>query len=297
MRPVLHRLILGALVAASLLFVPDAAPQAPTAALVKVDTAEGVERPRDVVWVLALGSDARPGEPVLRMRADAIQLIGINLRTGRGSIIGIPRDSWVRIPGHGMDKINAAMQLGGPQLMARTVSGVVGVGPDYVFTASFDGFRAMVQNIGGITVHSRLAFTDPHIPGRIRVGRNELNGFQALMFSRVRYRLPRGDFDRSANQQETLRGILRQVRSRQTEPGFMERGMFAVLRHLHTNASPRELYRLAHAAAVVEPRHLRGCVLRGRVGSVGAASVVFPDVAQARRLGNQARRDGTFGRC
>ncbi len=294
----LRRILAALVIGFALLVVPDSAPVEPSTALVKVDAAEGVDRPRDVVWVLALGSDARPGQPVLRMRADAIQLIGINLRTGRGSIIGIPRDSWVRIPGRGMEKINSAMYFGGPQLMARAVAGLVGVSPDYVFTASFEGFRAMVQNIGGITVHSRLAFTDPHIPGRIRVGRNKLNGFQALMFSRVRYRLPRGDFDRSANQQEALRGILRQVRSRDEEPGFMERGMFSVLRNLHTNAAPRELYRLAHAATAVDPRHLRGCVLGGRIGRAGAQSVVFPDVAQARRLGNQARKDGTFdGRC
>ena len=69
--------------------------------LVKVDTAEAVahpDHPRDVLWVLALGSDARPGEDPLRTRADAIQLVGVDLGTGAGAVIGIPRDSWVADP-------------------------------------------------------------------------------------------------------------------------------------------------------------------------------------------------------
>lgn len=294
----MRRLLLGAVLAVSLLVVPDAAPRVAPAALVALDRADGVDRPDDVVWILAVGSDARPGQDPLRMRGDAIQMMGINLRTGAGTIIGIPRDSWVRIPGRGFNRVNSGLYLGGPRLMGQTVGDFVGVQPDYVLVASFEGFRAMVQNIGGITVNSRHAFDDPNMPGRIRRGPNKLNGFQALFFSRARYRLPRGDFDRSANQAETLRAILRQVRSRKAEPGFMERGLFSVLKNLDTNASPRELYRLAHAATVVDPRKVRSCVIRGRVGNVGPASIVFPDLAQARRLGNQARRDGTLeGPC
>ena len=87
--------------------------------------------------------------------------------------------------------------------------------PDYVFTTGFLGFRAMVRAIGGVTVHSKFAFSDPVRPQGYQRGRNNLNPFQALIFGRVRHPLPRGDFDRSANQQELLRGILRKVRAHQ----------------------------------------------------------------------------------
>lgn len=283
-----------------LLALPDAAPSPVTASLVKLSTAKGVDggHPDYVVWILALGSDARPGQPVLRSRADAIQLVGVNLRTGHGTVIGIPRDSFVPIPGFGSNRINAALTYGGPRLMGEAVANLVGVRPDYVFTTSFTGFRAMVQNIGGITVDSRLGFSDPNMIGRIEQGENRLNGFEALFFSRARYNLPRGDFDRSANQQEALRGILRQVRDREDRPGFMERALFSVLRNIETEVSPRELYRLAQALTEVKPRRLRGCVLNGSFGNVGGASIIFPDVAQARRLGDQARRDGRLdGPC
>ena len=55
-----------------------------------------------------------PGESITRSRADAIQLTGINLSTGDATMIGVPRDSWVDIPGHGSEKINAALYFGGP---------------------------------------------------------------------------------------------------------------------------------------------------------------------------------------
>lgn len=280
------------------LVVPDPSIRVTPAMLVKVDTAAGVDHSKDVVWILALGSDARPGQPPLRSRADAIQLVGINLRSGTGTVIGLPRDSWVPIPGHGSDRVNAALSLGGPELMASTVGNLVGVRPDYVFTTTFTGFRAMVQSIGGVTVSSRLAFTDDKMVGEIRKGRNELNGFEALFFTRARHYLPRGDFDRSVNQQEMLHAILRKVSAQQDQPGFMERAVLSASRNLYTNLPPIELYRLAQASARIDPARFRSCVLNGSLGTVGGASVVFPDTGQARRLGNDARDDAQLdGGC
>ena len=287
-------LVLAVLLAVTALVVPDASVRHGDAALVRVRTAQAVDHPRHVVWVLCLGSDARPGQRMIGTRADAIQLVGLNLETGAGTVIGVPRDSYVDIRGHGRNKINASMFFGGPQLMADSVGRLVGVRPDYVFTTGFLGFRAMVRAIGGVTVHSRFAFSDAVRPQGYKVGRNVLNPFQALIFGRVRHPLPRGDFDRSANQQELLRGILRRVRARQDRPGFMERGVLAAATNLDTDLGPGELYRLAQTVATVDPAKLKGCVVQGPTGYAGAASVVYPDVAQARRIGNDARRDGTL---
>ena len=114
------------------------------------------------------GSSASVGRPprerLIGTRADAIQLVGLNLDTGAGTMIGIPRDSYVDIRGHGRNKINASMTYGGPQLMADSVARLVGVRPDYVFTTGFLGFRGMVRAIDGVTVHSKFAFSDPVRP-------------------------------------------------------------------------------------------------------------------------------------
>ncbi|HYO39643.1 MAG TPA: LCP family protein [Nocardioidaceae bacterium] len=296
MTPVRRALALAVVLAVTVLGVPAPSVRETDAALVKVETARAVDHPRSVVWVLCLGSDARPGERLLRQRADAIQLVGLNLDTGAGTLIGIPRDSYVDIRGHGRGKINDSLRYGGPQLMADSVRRLVGVRPDYVFTTGFLGFRALVRAIGGVTVQSRFAFSDPVRPQGYHRGANRLNPFQALIFGRVRYPLPRGDFDRSRNQQALLRGILRRVRERSSRPGFLERGLLAAVRHLNTDLPPAELYRFGSAVVGVRPDRLEGCVLRGSAGYAGAASVVYPDVAQARRIGDDARADGTLQR-
>ncbi len=293
-------LALAVVLVLTVLLVPDASVRTPDAALVRLERVRGVDTPRPghIVWVLMLGSDARPGENPLRTRADAIQLVGVNLRTGAGTVIGIPRDSWVPIPGAGSNRINAALYYGGPEAMGQAVADLVGIRPDYVFTSPFLGLIRMVDMIGGITVRSRLAFTDDNMEGSVRQGRNRLDGDQALFFSRARHYLPRGDFDRSANQQETLRGILREVRAHSGDPGFMERALLSVLRNLFTGLPPKDVYRLAQAATAVDPAKLKGCVLNGSFGTVGGASIIFPDTAQARRLGDDARMDATLdGGC
>ena len=292
--PTRRVVVLAVVLAIAALVMPPATERHTDASLVKVQTAQAVDHSRNVVWVLCLGSDARPGQRLTGTRADAIQLVGLNLKTGAGTRIGIPRDSYVDIRGHGRNKINASMFFGGPQLMADSVGRLVGVRPDYVFTTGFLGFRGMVRAIGGVTVHSKFSFSDPIRPQGYHRGVNKLNPFQALIFGRVRHPLPRGDFDRSANQQELLRSILRKVRAHEQQPGFMERGVLASVKNMNTDLAPSELYRLAQAVTAIKPGKLKGCVVQGPTGNAGGASVVFASVAQARRLGNDARKDGTL---
>ena len=289
--------ILGlAMLASTLLVVPPATTRHTPAGLVATGVARGVDHDERVVWILALGSDARPGQNITRQRADAIQMVGVNFATGDAVSIGVPRDSWVPIPGYGWNRVNEALTNGGVELMGRTVGNLVGVQPDYVFLTSFTGFKQMVGSIGGVTVNSTRAFTDDAMEGSIRRGRNTLKPWEALFFSRARHFLPRGDFDRSANQQEMLRAILRRVRLMQDRPGFMERALLSVAGNLTTDLSPTELYRLAQALTDIDPSTMPTCVLDGSYGVVNGASIVFPDVAQARRLGNEARDDARVER-
>ena len=290
--------VLGLVLAVAAFVVPDSAVQPTDITLVRVRHAEGVDTPRDMVWILAVGSDARPGQDMRRSRGDALQLIGINTRTHAATAIGVPRDSWVSIAGHGSEKINAALYFGGPQLMGRAVGDLVGIQPDYVMVSRFPFFEDMVDDIGGIEVQNPRRFSDPYLyTTGFRAGRIHLNGYGAMAFSRVRKSLPGGDFDRSANQQRTLRGIHAKIRANADRPGFIERGVMTVLQHMATDLPPGELFRLAQAVAQVEPGKITNCVVPGGIGMVGAASVVFPDVATARRYGDDARRDATIRRC
>ena len=298
MRRLLRTLVLGLVLGACAFVVPNSG-QAPTDfALVKVKRATSVDLSRDVVWILAVGSDARPGEDMTRTRGDALQLIGMNTSTGSAVAIGIPRDSYVPIPGVGSERINAALYYGGPQLLADTVGDLVGVQPEYVFVTRFEKFEAMINDIGGIQVQNPVAFSDDSLkPAGFRAGKIHLRGYNALTFSRIRKSLPAGDFDRSANQQRVLRGIQAKIRDNADRNGFIESGVLSALQNMAVDASPAELYRLARAVVGVDRRKVVTCVVQGGIGNVGGASVVLPYVEQARAWGDQAREDAELERC
>ena len=182
--------------------------------------------------------------------------------------------------------------------MASSVGDLIGIEPDYVMVAGFEGLERMVNGIGGITVDNPISFSDdPLKPAGFEAGKIRLKGYDAMAFSRIRHNLIGGDFDRSANQQRTLMGILKKVRDRADRSGFIQAGVSSVLKNMDTNASPGELFQIAQAIAQVDPKKVTHCVLRGGLGSAGGASVVFPDVAMAQRLGDQARKDASIEQC
>ena len=294
----LRLVTLGLVLAVAAAVVPDSAVKSTEVEMVRVHRAAGVDVSPDVVWILAVGSDARPGQDMTRSRGDALQLVGMNTRTGAATAIGIPRDSWVNVPGHGYDKINAALYFGGPDLLGEAVGNLVGVRPDYVFVSRFPFFIQMVKDIGGIEVNNPTAFSDTYLkPSGFRSGRIHLGGYDAMAFARTRHNLIRGDFDRSANQQRVLRGIQAKVRARAGVPGFIERGVLTVMQHLRTDLPPGELFELAQAMARVEPSKITSCVVQGSIGNIGGASVVLPFTSQARRFGDAARKDATIAHC
>jgi LCP family protein required for cell wall assembly len=203
-RRVLRGVALAGVLAVTALVVPQSSVQPTDVSLVKIRHAQGVSVGDDVVWILAVGSDARPGQDMTRSRGDALQLVGINTRTGSATAIGVPRDSWVSIPGHGREKINSALYFAGPRGMAGAMRNLVGIEPDYVMVTRFPFFEDMVDDIGGITVTNPRRFYDPYLKKEgFAKGRIHLDGYNAMAFSRIRKGLAGGDFDRSANQQRT----------------------------------------------------------------------------------------------
>lgn len=298
MRKVMRTTFLAMMLGMLALVVPDSTPARTEFTLVEFEKASGVDVDPDVVWILAVGSDTRPGENPIRTRGDALQMVGLNTKTGAATAIGIPRDSWVPIPGVGSNRVNAALFFGGPQLLGRTVGNLLGIEPDYVMVATFSGLANLIRGIGGITVDNPRAFADANLhPQGFPAGKIKVDAMKAVEFARIRKSLPGGDFDRSANQQLVLRGIQQRVADRSDKRGFIEGGVMNVLKHLHTtDVSPVELFRIAEAIAQVDRGKISTCVLPGGIGNIGGASVVIPNTAVAKRYGNDARKDATL-RC
>jgi LCP family protein required for cell wall assembly len=289
---------LAGVLALTLVALPDDTTRAPDTLLVATEHARGLDIGRDVIWVLAVGSDARPGEDMTHSRGDAIQMVGINTRTGAAAMLGVPRDSWVDIPGHGTNKINSALYFGGPKLFGRVVGDLVGIQPDYVFVTRFEMFQHLVGEMGGIDIDNPFFFADASLKKNgFKAGRIHLTGYEAMAYSRIRHALLRGDFDRSAHQQVVVKAIQRKVRRNRDRPGFIAKGVASVMRNLHTDLSPVQLFKLGHALADIDPAKVTNCVVQGDIGDVAGQSVVLPFVQEARQMGQDARKDAVISKC
>jgi anionic cell wall polymer biosynthesis LytR-Cps2A-Psr (LCP) family protein len=145
---------------------------------------------------LVLGSDSRisAGDPSQWMagaqRTDAIMLMHVPADRRSVQLVSIPRDSWVPIPGHGKNKINAAFSIGGAGLLVATVERLTDVRIDHVLVADFTGFTALTDSIGGV-----------------RLGQQNMNGVQALAYVRQRHGLPGGDLGRVERQQAWIKAV------------------------------------------------------------------------------------------
>ncbi len=166
--------------------------------------------------VLVLGSDSRisAGDPedweVGAQRTDAIMVVHVAADRRDVTVVGIPRDSWVPIPGHGEAKINAAYSWGGPALMIRTIEQLLDVRIDHFAVADFESFKDLTDALGGVQVSVP---EDTYSKGTlvVKAGEQRLDGEQALAYTRQRYGLPGGDLDRMRRQQAWMRSIVQEA--------------------------------------------------------------------------------------
>jgi polyisoprenyl-teichoic acid--peptidoglycan teichoic acid transferase len=234
-------------------------------------------RGKRAFFVLAIGSDARPGvcEPVERCLADSIHLIGINPRRGGASILGFPRDSYVPIPGVGTQKINNALFAGGPELVVQTIEELVGVDVDTYFLTSFAGLKKMVNSVDGIEVEIPYAMSDASSGAVFDAGAQVLDGKQALAFSRNRKSTPNGDFSRSENQGLVMLGALQQFRKDvRRDPFSLFTWIVSGMEHIQTDLSAVDLFQLSMATLSVNPKKVVNRVTPGGIGLAGGASIV-----------------------
>jgi LCP family protein required for cell wall assembly len=247
------------------------------------------------LFILVLGSDARPGQNVERERADSIHLIGVDVRRRRATILGFPRDSWVHIPGHGTTKINSALTFGGPRLMVRTIESLTGIRIDLWMLASFGGLVRMVDGVGGFRFYVPRRMQDSASGANFRRGRQHFNGRDALAFSRDRHDVPGGDFGRSRNHGRLMLAALSRLRQVfKNDPGKVFGWVAVGWRNLRTNLGVGTLLDLALTATTIPPRRVRNLLVPARNGRAGAASVVFIS-SSARRIYADMRRDGVVG--
>jgi LCP family protein required for cell wall assembly len=227
------------------------------------------------IFILFLGSDARPGEPVNGERTDSIHLVGINPAEHKASILGFPRDSWVEIPGHGTGKINSAMVYGGPELTVQTVEQLTGIKIDYWALTSFGGISAMIKGVGGLTMDVPFSMHDSYSQADFEPGVQQLTGKEVLAFSRDRHSLPAGDFGRSENQGRVFIATLRQFRMQfRKDPSRLFVYVGSGLSNVDTNVPLDQVLKLAFTASTINPKTVENMVVPGTNGMAGGTSIV-----------------------
>ena len=227
------------------------------------------------ISILAIGSGARPYQNPARGLADSIHLIEIDPKNRHAVIIGIPRDSWVSIPGHGMNKINASMGIGGPPLLIRTIERLSGTRIQYFALTSFWGLTSMIDQTGGLTIRVPFPMHDRYSRADLHPGVQRLSGGEVLAFSRDRHSLQSGDFGRSEDGGRVLIAALAQFREGfAKDPGTMVRWVSAGMRSLSTDLPLANVLRLAFLCTRVAPRNVQNVVLPGSVGSANGLSIV-----------------------
>ena len=230
-----------------------------------------VPEPGGAMNVLLLGTDARPGEDI--SRTDTIVWVHLDGRTNRVSMLSFPRDLWVNIPGYGKNKINAAYPLGerkigsgyGPALLKETVGELVGQPIDHFVLINFDGFKTLIDKIGGIYVDVPKAIDDPAYPTddyrtmkiHFDAGRQLLDGDRALIYSRTRH--ADSDFGRNQRQQQVLLAIFDRLR----EQGMLsqltnvDQYTDAISDYIRTDFSRSEMLSLASMGTKLQAENIQ----------------------------------------
>src|SRR3954469_1364736 len=255
------------------------------------------ERGEDPVTFLLVGSDTRskpgPGE-LPDGRSDAIMLARFSADRKHAQLISIPRDSWVDIPGHGRNKINASYAFGGPSLLIQTVEQLTQVRIDHYVAIDFDGITQVTDDLGGVDVV--VADTTSNGPYTFPAGTNHLNGDQARWYLGQRYGLAGGDFDRVKRQQQYLRSMFSKLFSSDTftDPGRLDSALLAVTSavKIDDTLGNGDLLSLAYAMRGVTPQNVdffTAPVLG--TGTEGAASVVYLDMTTGERMWAYLRND------
>jgi polyisoprenyl-teichoic acid--peptidoglycan teichoic acid transferase len=203
------------------------------------------------VNILLVGVDERKNSQDQTYRTDSLILASVDPQSQQIAMVSIPRDTRIEIPKRGLDKINAAAAYGGLNMTVAVVQQLTGVKIDGYVKTNFDGFKDIIDTLGGVTINveKNMYFeTGDKVDGVINLKKGEqlLDGSKALQYARFRHDTY-GDITRTARQQIVLKAVAKKL----MQPGTITKiptlvSQFSAV--VDTNLPPADLLTLAKVA-------------------------------------------------
>lgn len=181
-----------------------------------------VPKATDPIGVLLIGTDDSASRGDEGGRSDTLIYATVNPKTNKTHLYSISRDIYSWVDDNNYQKINAAYSIGKEQQCARAVEKLLDSPVDYYVSVNMDALVQIVDSLGGIDVENKFDFpisitdTEPEYQETIDVGKQHINGRQALVYARMRHQDPEGDVGRQKRQQEVIRQITKKLKSPKT---------------------------------------------------------------------------------
>lgn len=246
----------------------------------KAKRASGLPFSEHKINILVLGVDERADD---KGRSDTMFVATIDLNSKEVSLLSVPRDTRVKIPGFGWDKINHAYAEGGVKLSKQAAEDLLGIPIDYYALINFAGFYKIVDAIGGVTidVEKRMYYEDPYdsLVIDFKPGVQRMDGKTAIKY--VRYRGEDGDLGRIERQQKFIKAMMQEV----STPAVLTR-IPSIVKEvnsmLKTDMSQGEMLNLAKMVSDAYKKGLKTDTVPGRPGYIDQISYWLPDIVSLR---------------
>ena len=232
--------------------------------------------------IVVMGCDIRKDDAG---RSDTLFVVMLDKSKKNAALLSVPRDTRVKIKGHGWDKINAAFAYGGQKLTRETVQDFLGIKLNNYVVVDFQGFKGLVDAVGGvdINVEKRMYYYDPYDGFEIdlRPGMQHMDGKTAMQY--VRYRDEEGDIGRIHRQQKFLMALYKHIASKNIIakiPGISKQIMSMV----KTDLSLKEMVELGNVMRdMVEKDGLKMSMVPGEPEYIDGISYWIPDIPKMRQ--------------
>ena len=244
---------------------------------------EGLLMAKDKSTIMIMGVDEREDDVG---RSDTLMIATVDPKKDQAALLSIPRDTRVKINGHGWDKINAAYAYGGEKLTQRTVEDFLGVNMDHYIIINTHAFQKIIDAIGGIDidVEKRMYYEDPWdddggLVIDLRPGKQHMDGKTAVTY--VRFRDEEGDIGRIKRQQKFMKACMDKITSPAIIPKLPS-VIKEVLSSVKTDLSMRQLLEFAGTLKESQKNGLKTDMVPGRPLYISGISYWIPDVEKLR---------------